>query len=293
MPGEGNAPVNGKVQGITERLRPSNLRDLRSFLGAVTQLIKFVPDLSNICAPFRSILNQAAEWKLTRGQVEAFLKVNQELKRITELTHFERDKELRIICDSSKQGLRAVLQQPQDNQDWKPVSFGSRLLTNFECMYSINELEKIAEVWAIDYFKNHVYGVKCQVISDPKALALVLKPNRVIKHSLVVYQSGWVGYCLSNLKSSMHQEEYYVLPRHPSEIKEIAINSEKLWNDWFTVSTIMKIDAISENETTPLATIKARNLTSALDSVLRVENQEDAQQAGKAKERKGNQPIKS
>ena len=56
LSGEGIAPVNGKVQGFTGRLRPNNLRELRSFLGAVNQLNEFVPDLANICAPFRSIL---------------------------------------------------------------------------------------------------------------------------------------------------------------------------------------------------------------------------------------------
>ena len=59
--GEGISPINGKVQGITERLRPGSLRELRSFLGAVNQLNKFVPDLANICAPFRSILKKEAE----------------------------------------------------------------------------------------------------------------------------------------------------------------------------------------------------------------------------------------
>ena len=65
LSGEGISPVNGKVQGITGLLRPGNLRELRPFLGAVNQLNEFVPDLVNICTPFRSILKKEAEWKLT------------------------------------------------------------------------------------------------------------------------------------------------------------------------------------------------------------------------------------
>ena len=114
-------PINGKVQGITERLRPGNLRELRSFLGAVNQLNTFVPDLANISAPFRSILKKEAEWKWTRELEKAFLKVNQDVKKITELTHIKKDKKLRIICEASKHGLGAVLQQQQSNQEWKPV----------------------------------------------------------------------------------------------------------------------------------------------------------------------------
>ena len=80
------------------------------------------------------------------------------------MTHFKKHKKLRIICDASKHGLGAVLQQQQSNQEWKPVSFASRFLTDFESKYSINELELLAVVWAIEHFKNYVYGVKFQVI---------------------------------------------------------------------------------------------------------------------------------
>ena len=73
---------------------------------------------------------------------------------------------MRIICDASNQGLGAVLQQHQNNQKWKLVSFASRFLTRFESKYSINELELLAVVWTIEYFENYVYGVKFKVISD-------------------------------------------------------------------------------------------------------------------------------
>ena len=57
------APVNGKVQGITERLRPGNLRELRSFQGALYQLNKIVAELADFCATFISILKREAEWE--------------------------------------------------------------------------------------------------------------------------------------------------------------------------------------------------------------------------------------
>ena len=47
----GISPVNSKVQGIPEKLRPTNLKELRSFLGAVNQFNKFIPDLAAIFFP--------------------------------------------------------------------------------------------------------------------------------------------------------------------------------------------------------------------------------------------------
>ena len=55
---------------------------------------------------------------------KAFLKINDEIKKVVELSHFKRKQEVRIICDASKKG--AVLQHSQENGDWKPICFASR-----------------------------------------------------------------------------------------------------------------------------------------------------------------------
>ena len=46
------SPVNAKSQGTTERLTPTNLKQLRSFLGAVNQFNRFIPNLAAISFPF-------------------------------------------------------------------------------------------------------------------------------------------------------------------------------------------------------------------------------------------------
>ena len=58
---------------------------------------------------------------------------------------------------------------------WKPISYASRFLTELEAEYSINELELLAVVCAIEHFKNYVYGEMFRVVSDHKALQSVLK----------------------------------------------------------------------------------------------------------------------
>ena len=204
------------------------------------------------------------------------------------MTQFKSDKKVRIICDVSKQGLGAVIQQQQDNQEWKPVSFASRFLPSFESKNSINELELLAVVWAIKHFKHYVHGVKFQVLLDYKALASVLKPNRSNK-TFSSCLTRWVDRLLPFEFEVIHAPGRVLgfadsLSRQPREIKGNAVNSEKVWNDWFTVNTVSKIDAISENETTPLETPRSIKLPREPDSILRVESEQDAQHAEKAKE---------
>ena len=173
----GIKPENSKNQAKTEKLRPVNLKQTRPYLGAINQMVKFIPDLAKICFPFRTLLKQDTEWKWEPTHEKAFLDINKKLKELVELTHFDRKLPLRIICDASRDGLGAVLQQ-NDETGWKPICFASRFLTPLESKYSTNELELLAVVWSIEHFRNYVYGIKFQVVSDHKALTTVLKSNK-------------------------------------------------------------------------------------------------------------------
>ena len=240
----GVEPINSKVQGISERLRPKNLKQLRSFLGAVNQLNKFIPDLAKICFPFRSLLKKDNEWNWTQEHEEAFKRVNCEIKKITKINHFKRDRPLRIICDASKAGLGAVLQQ-KEKDDWKPISFASRFLTDLESKYSVNELELLAIVWAVEYFRSYVYGVHFKIISDHKALATVLKGNKGNK----TYSSRltrWVDRLLPYDFEVIHGPGRTLgiadyLSRNPTEHNENAIDAKTLWDEWFTVNIVSEL----------------------------------------------------
>ena len=92
----GITPINTKAQGISDRLRPTNLKQLRSFLGAVNQFNKFIPNLASISFPFRTILKKDAEWIWNDEQEKAFEKINDEIRRVVELSHFKETKKYEL-----------------------------------------------------------------------------------------------------------------------------------------------------------------------------------------------------
>ena len=100
------------------------------------------------------------------------------------------------------------------------MSFASKFLTEFEAKYSVNELQLLAVVWAIEHY---VYGEKFQIISDHKALASVLKPNRgntTFSSRLPRWVDGLLPYEFEITHAPgrvLGFADY--LSRHPSEIK--------------------------------------------------------------------------
>ena len=87
-----------------------------------------IPSLASITFPFRSNLKKVAEWEWNNSHEKAFVQINEEIENVLELSHFKKHQEFRITCDASKKGLGAVLQQKQNNNEWRPIFFASRFL---------------------------------------------------------------------------------------------------------------------------------------------------------------------
>ena len=68
----GMKPIDENVRAITDRLRPQNRKDLRSFMEAINQMNRFIPGLAHLCIPLRRLLCKDNEWKWDKGQDEAF-----------------------------------------------------------------------------------------------------------------------------------------------------------------------------------------------------------------------------
>ena len=245
---KGVKPHNEKTQGISGKMKPKNLKDLRSYLGAVNQLIKFIPGLAQLTEPFRDLLKTDGNWEWKEKHDIAFDQVQKSLQNIIKLSHFNRENKLRIICDASHQGLGALLLQEKGEKEWELISCASRYLRNYEIKYSTNELELLAIVWAVEHFRNHIYGTKFEVVSDHKALETALKSN----HGNKTYSSRltrWIDRLLPFEMEVIHQPGRTLgladyLSRHPNEHneKEWSKNAKELGESWFVVNSVEEIN---------------------------------------------------
>ena len=107
---------------------------------------------------------------------KAFEKIKQEIVNLRENTRFDVRRNTRVKTDALHNGLGASLEQLQ-RSDWKTISFASWFLNPHESKYSTNELELLGVVWAVEHYKNYLYGSEFEVITDHKALLSALSPN--------------------------------------------------------------------------------------------------------------------
>ena len=135
------------------------MKPLRSFLGSVHHLSKFITNLAKICHPLRPLLKKYEKFIWNENHQTHFEHIKTTIANAKKNTHFNPTLETRVKCDASRQGLGAALEQ-LDCEGWKMVVFASRFLNNNEERYSINELELLGVVWAIEYFKYYLFGIK-------------------------------------------------------------------------------------------------------------------------------------
>ena len=141
----GITPMVRKTDPIDKFAAPRMLSQLKSFMGSIHSLHKYLPSLAETSAPLRPLLCKKNDFVWTNECQVAFEMLKKQVANIVELKHFDVHKDIRIVCDASHNGLRAVLEQ-LGTEGWRPISFASWFLNAAEKNYSTNELEMLAVV---------------------------------------------------------------------------------------------------------------------------------------------------
>ena len=74
-----------------------------------------------------------------------------------------------MYCDASKERLGCVLMQ-----SGRVVAYGSRLLKNHERSYPTHDMELVAIVFTLKFWRHYLYGEQFEVFSDHRSLKYIL-----------------------------------------------------------------------------------------------------------------------
>ena len=102
-------PVPGKMEAIDKLIPPSNVRQLKSFLGLVGFYRRFVRKFASISSPLVRLLAKGVDYKWTPIQQQAFQDLKEALKASSGLFLPSPDGYYRIYTDYSAEGISAIL----------------------------------------------------------------------------------------------------------------------------------------------------------------------------------------
>ena len=167
---EGVHPMASIVKDVTNAPVPTNVTELRAFLGRVNYYHTFLNGLSTVTEPLHHLLCKEVKWSWTKSCDEAFAKLKKMLSKAPVLTHFDPARPIVVHCDASPYGLGCVLSHRMSDATERPVSFVSRTLSAAERNYAHIEKEGLVLVFAVKNFHEYLYGHQFSLVTDHKPL---------------------------------------------------------------------------------------------------------------------------
>ena len=154
-----------KVKAINEMEPPTNVSQLRTYIGMVNYMAKFLPNPSETLKSLTNLTKKDVQWNWSENEQRAFDEVKHKRTSAPLLTFYDPTRPLILENDASEYGLGSTLQQ-----DGRPVGYASRMLTGTEQRYAQIEKEMLAVTFGLEKFHHYTYGRRLQVITDHKPL---------------------------------------------------------------------------------------------------------------------------
>ncbi|CAM4574270.1 unnamed protein product [Lepidochelys olivacea] len=166
------SPLQAKVDAIQKWPVPKSKKQVQSFLGLAGYYRRFVPHYRQIAAPLTDLTKKkqpnAVQW--TEKCQKAFNKLKATLMSDPVLRAPDFDKPFLVTTDTSERGVGAVLMQKGPDQEFHPVVFLSKKLSERESNWSVTEKECYAIVYALEKLRPYVWGRRFHLQTDHAAL---------------------------------------------------------------------------------------------------------------------------
>jgi hypothetical protein len=168
-----------KVEAIQNLPVPKTSRQVKRFIGMVTYLSEYCPDLQMLISPLHKIARKGCKFIWTEIHQSIFEKVKLILASQQVLALPTKGGQFKLHVDSSVIGMGSMLVQVQNGKE-RVLSFYSKCFPESAKRYSISELELFGIWIAIKAFRHMLRGNKFQVVSDHSSLVQIVKSKTEI-----------------------------------------------------------------------------------------------------------------
>ena len=161
-----------KVKALNEFPRPTNVKEVRRFIGLASWYRRFVPTFASIMSPItdltRGTKRNPVKFVWSELCETAFLTMKQRLMTAPILVCPDFNKKFYLQCDASQVGLGVILSQALNGSE--VVAYASRRLSKAEQLYTTTELECLCVIWGAERHRAYLEGERFTVVTDHASL---------------------------------------------------------------------------------------------------------------------------
>jgi RNase H-like domain found in reverse transcriptase/Reverse transcriptase (RNA-dependent DNA polymerase) len=159
---------NTKVEKVCNWRIPTNVTEVRKFLGFTRYYRYFIKDYSKLAQPLLQLTHLTTPWSWTETEQMAFETLQNKMTDKPILKQPDFTKPFFLLTDASAYGMGAILSQEGGSTDQNtthkprlhPVAYYSVMFTQTECNYNIYEWELLAIMKAITHWQPYLIWTK-------------------------------------------------------------------------------------------------------------------------------------
>lgn len=189
LSGKGLSITEDRMKAFIDLREPESLSEVKSFLGMLTFLERFIIDRASKTAHLREISNSETFLWSSEAQKEFDAIKNKELNRIASLDFYNPAWSTELLVDASPTGLGAILVQYDHQKSMHVICCASKALTPVEKRYPQQHREALAMVWGIERFKFYLLGIKFIVRTDNRANEFIFGNDAYVQGKRAVNRS--------------------------------------------------------------------------------------------------------
>ena len=154
-----------KTNAISNWEKPSNVKEIQSFIGLCNYYRRFIENFAKIAAPLTNLTKKNVPFIWDHEQQQAFENLKNKLVNAPILKYADPNIPYVITTDASEVGVGGVLSQSVNSEE-HPVAYTSRKLNEAEQKYSTHERELLGIIHALKQWRPYLHGSKFTIKTD-------------------------------------------------------------------------------------------------------------------------------
>ncbi|KAA0039091.1 Transposon Ty3-G Gag-Pol polyprotein [Cucumis melo var. makuwa] len=207
-----------KIRAISDWPQPTNIKEIRGFLGLTGYYRRFVCNYGAIAAPLTQLLKKGG-FRWTEEATLAFDKLKSAMLSLSVLALPDFNKPFEIETDASGNGIGSVLVQ-----DRRPIAYYSHTLALRDRARPVYERELMAVVLAVQRWRPYLLIGKFKVKTVQKALKFLLD-QRIIQPQYQKWIARLLDYSFKVVyKPGAENRATDALSRKPDEVQLFGLS---------------------------------------------------------------------
>lgn len=215
---------DSNIESVLNAPVPSNVSELRAFIGMVNYCSKFIHNFAKKMEPLYQLLRKDTVFKWNTSANNAYLLLKKEVTSDQVLVHFDPKKPIVVTTDACDTAVAGICSHEFPDGSLRPIAFVSRSLTKSERNYSTIQKEALAIVFTVRKLNQYLLGREFILQTDHKPLISIFGENKGIPIMAAARMQRWAfilsafNFKIKHVKGHLnHADNLSRIPQHQTE----------------------------------------------------------------------------